>query len=75
MPEGIPSPESGTLIFEADMKLQLVANIGRTPFGNRQVAVVQDGVLKGDRLSGAYLSSNPGMKPGGVGLTFYESVR
>jgi hypothetical protein len=25
--------------------------------------------------TGLYLSSNPGMKPGGVGLTFYESVR
>ena len=25
--------------------------------------------------SGLYLSSNPGMKPGGVGLTFFESVR
>jgi hypothetical protein len=55
MPEGIPSPESGTLLFEAEMKLQRVANVGRTPFGNRQVAVVQDGVLKGDKLSGSVM--------------------
>ena len=25
--------------------------------------------------TGTFLSSNPGMKPGGVGLTFYESAR
>ncbi len=25
--------------------------------------------------AGTFLSSNPGMKPGGVGLTFYESTR
>jgi hypothetical protein len=55
MPEGIPSPESGTLLFEAQMKLQRVANVGRTPFGNRQVAVVQDGALKGDKLSGSVM--------------------
>jgi hypothetical protein len=55
MPEGIPSPESGTLLFEAEMKLQRVANVGRTPFGNRQVAVVQDGALKGDKLSGSVM--------------------
>lgn len=55
MPEGIPSPESGTLIFEAEMKLQRVANLGRTQFGNRQVAVVQDGVLSGEKLSGSVM--------------------
>jgi hypothetical protein len=37
------------------MKLQRVANVGRTPFGNRQVAVVQDGALKGDKLSGSVM--------------------
>ena len=25
--------------------------------------------------TGAYLSSNPSMQPGGVGLTFYDSAR
>ena len=55
MPEGIPSPEAGTLLFQAEMKLQRVANVGRTPFGNRQVAVIQDGVLTGTKLSGAVM--------------------
>jgi len=52
MPEGIPNPESGTLIFEAQMKLERVADVGKTPFGNRQVAVAQDGVVSGAKLSG-----------------------
>jgi hypothetical protein len=55
MPEGIPNPESGTLLFQAEMKLQRIANLGRTPFGNRQVAVIQDGVLTGSKLSGSVM--------------------
>ena len=55
MAEGIPSPESGALIFEAEMKLERVANIGKTPYGDRQVAVVQDGTLSGTKLSGSVM--------------------
>src|ERR1051325_6791795 len=55
MPEGIPSPESGALIFEAEMKLERVASIGKTPYGERQVAVVQDGALSGAKLSGSVM--------------------
>ena len=55
MAEGIPSPESGALIFEAEMKLERVANIGKTPYGDRQVAVVQDGTLLGTKLSGSVM--------------------
>lgn len=55
MPEGIPAPEGGTLVFEAAMKLQRVVNVGKTPYGTRQVAIVQDGVLTGAKLSGAVM--------------------
>jgi hypothetical protein len=55
MPEGIPVPENGTLIFEAAMKLQRVVNVGKTPYGTRQVAIVQDGVLTGAKLSGSVM--------------------
>ena len=34
MAEGIPSPESGTLIFEAEMKLERVATLVRHPMGS-----------------------------------------
>ena len=56
MPDGIPNPESGNLVFEATMKLERVVNVGKTPFGNRQVAVVQDGALSGARLSGSVMT-------------------
>ena len=38
------------------MKLERVTDIGRTPYGNRQVAVVQDGVLSGSRFSGSVMT-------------------
>jgi hypothetical protein len=51
MPDGIPNPESGSLIFEAQMKLDRVATIGKTPYGNRRVAVGVEGKVIGPRLS------------------------
>lgn len=53
MPEGIPIPENGALVFEARMQLGGVHDVGQTRYGDRQVAVVQDGVLSGERLSGS----------------------
>src|SRR3954452_15879774 len=55
MPGGIPSPESGVLIFEAEMKLERIASIGKTPYGDRQIAVVQDGSLSGTKVSGSVM--------------------
>jgi Protein of unknown function (DUF3237) len=55
MPDGIPSPESGTLVFEADMKFDKVLDIGKTPYGDRQVIVVQEGTLSGAKVSGTVM--------------------
>ena len=55
MPEGIPNPESGTLIFQAEMKFERILDVGRTPYGNRQVVVVQEGAVSGPKLSGAVM--------------------
>jgi hypothetical protein len=52
MKEGIPNPESGVLIFEAQMKLDRLAKIGRTPFGDRRVAVGLEGTISGPKLKG-----------------------
>ena len=52
MPDGIPAPEAGRLILEAETKLQAVHNLGKTPYGNRRIAVVQEGTFTGPRLSG-----------------------
>ena len=55
MPEGIPSPEGGTLSFEAVMKLDQVLDVGRTQFGQRQAIVVRDGAVSGSKLTGSVL--------------------
>jgi len=55
MAEGIPNPESGTLVFEAEMKFERILDVGRTPYGNRQVVVVQEGAVSGPKLSGAVM--------------------
>jgi hypothetical protein len=41
MPDGIPAPESGSLIFEIAMKFDKVLDVGRTPFGDRRVIVAR----------------------------------
>jgi hypothetical protein len=56
LPNGIPVPERGTLVFEAAMTLDRVADLGRTQYGRRQVAVVQGGALTGTRLTGSVMT-------------------
>ena len=53
---GIPSPETGTLLFTAVMPLERVADIGRTQYGRRQVVVTQQGTITGARLSGTVMT-------------------
>ena len=55
MAEGIPSPESGTVIFEAEMKFERILDVGKTPYGNRQVVVMQEGAVAGAKLSGSVM--------------------
>ena len=56
LPDGIPRPESGSLVFEAEIKLDRLADIGQTQYGRRQVAVVQGGTLTGPRLTGSIMT-------------------
>lgn len=59
LPEGIPNPEDGSLIFELEIPLDRAEAIGRTPFGDRSVAVGLAGSVEGPRLSGV-------VAPGGL---------
>lgn len=52
MADGIPAPEGAPLVLEATLSLAAVHNLGKTPYGTRQVAVVQDGTFTGPRVSG-----------------------
>jgi hypothetical protein len=56
MPDGIPNPERGVLIFEAQMSLDRLATIGKTPFGNRRVAVGREGRVTGPKLSATIMT-------------------
>ena len=56
MPGGIPAPETGTLLFTAEVPLDRVADIGRTQYGRRQVAVGQQGTVAGARLTGTVMT-------------------
>ena len=55
LPEGIPAPEDGTPIFELEIPLDRTATIGRTPFGNRSVAVGLEGSVEGPKFSGSVM--------------------
>lgn len=56
MKTGIPNPESGALVFEARMKLDRLALVGKTPFGVRRVAVGLEGTVSGPKLNGAVMA-------------------
>jgi hypothetical protein len=56
LPSGIPAPETGTLLFTVEAPLERVAEIGLTQYGQRQVAVTQQGTIAGPRLSGTVMT-------------------
>jgi len=59
MPEGIPAPEGGVPVFEAIMKLDQTFDVGKTPYGHRDVYIVQGGTLSGEKINGSVM-------PGGL---------
>ncbi len=59
MAGGIPVPESGTLLLQAEIPLDNVYDVGRTPYGQRTVAVTQEGRMSGPKIQATVL-------PGGL---------
>ena len=59
MAEGIPVPERGVPVFEASMKLDQVYELGRTPYGQRTVSVIQGGSVLGEKITASVM-------PGGL---------
>jgi hypothetical protein len=55
IPEGIPVPESGTLVFTAKLKCE-PHDLGTTPFGKRKVLVVTEGSCAGGKLDATIMS-------------------
>ncbi len=56
MKDGIPNPESGVLVFEVQIRLDLLARVGKTPYGDRRVAVGREGSLSGPKLAGKVMT-------------------
>ncbi len=56
MPDGIPPPEAGVLVLEAEVKLDAIYDVGRTPFGQRQAVVTQTGTMKGPKVEATVLA-------------------
>jgi len=56
MTEGIPVPELGKKVLEAEMKLDQTYKLGRTPYGQRDVYVVQGGTITGEKIKGSVMS-------------------
>ncbi len=56
MPEGIPPPEAGVLVLEAEVKLDAIYDVGPTPFGQRQAVVTQTGTMKGPKIEATVLA-------------------
>ncbi len=59
MAEGIPVPEKGTPVFTANLKLDQVYDVGPTPYGQRNVYVIQGGTITGEKIHGSVM-------PGGL---------
>ena len=59
MAAGIPVPEPGVLVFEASLKLDQAYELGKTPYGQRNVFVFQEGTISGEKINGSVM-------PGGL---------
>lgn len=56
LPDGIPSPESGRLVLQADLKLERLFDVGRTQYGHRRVAIVQSGTITGATINATVMT-------------------
>jgi|SRR6187455_379582 hypothetical protein len=52
MPQGIPRPEAGSMVFEIEIPLARAIDVGRTQYGTRRVAIGLEGSVNGPRFSG-----------------------
>lgn len=52
MPDGIPAPASGELVFEIDFTISQVRDLGQTQYGHREQIDVSGGTVSGPMLEG-----------------------
>jgi len=56
MPDGIPSPTTGTLVFSASLTVSATHDVGNTQYGKRRQLDVSGGTITGDKLKGTVLT-------------------
>ncbi|MGK3970004.1 DUF3237 family protein [Sorangium sp. So ce118] len=56
MPDGIPLPTRGELVFQATLQLGDTHDVGTTQFGHRRLLDVTGGTLTGDRIQATFLT-------------------
>ncbi len=56
MPDGIPPPTRGNLVFRATLQLGDIHDVGTTQYGRRRVLDIKGGTLAGDRIQGTFLT-------------------
>jgi hypothetical protein len=59
MANGIPVPEQGVRVLEAELKLDQEYDVGRTPYGQRNIYVTREGTFSGEKIKGSVM-------PGGL---------
>jgi hypothetical protein len=66
MPGGIPVPERGVPVFEATLKVDQAYEVGKTPYGQRDVFVIQGGTVSGGKIRASVM-------PGGLDFQLHFS--
>ncbi len=56
MPDGIPPPTAGTLVFSVALTVSATHDVGNTQFGHRRQLDVSGGTITGDKLKGTVLT-------------------
>lgn len=56
VPEGLPPPEQGELVFQATLEVGAVHEFGVTQYGTRRLLDVTGGDFMGDELEGVFLT-------------------
>lgn len=56
MPEGIPAPANGRLVFEANVTLGQIYDMGQTQFGRRHLIEIKGGTVSGPKINAQILT-------------------
>jgi len=56
MPDGIPAPTTGTLVFSVSLTVSATHNVGNTQYGKRRQLDVSGGTITGEKLKGTVLT-------------------